>query len=57
MTSRQSAYDARRKAAGWRRVPVWLSPDLKAALDAHRASEGLSEQEAIVRAVGTAVGR
>lgn len=45
--SRQYAYDTRRRAAGWRRVPVWLSPDLKAALDAHRAAEGLSEQEAI----------
>lgn len=49
--SRQSAYDKRRREAGWKRVPVWISPDLLAHLMAFRAPRGLSEQAAIVRAI------
>ena len=37
MTSRQAAYDRRRREAGWVRAPVWFSPE---------------DWEAIVRAAG-----
>ncbi len=52
--TRQSAYDARRIASGWKRIPVWLDPETLVALD--RLSGGIvSQQEAIRRAIKGAV--
>jgi hypothetical protein len=45
--SRQSAYDARRLASGWRRVPVWLDPETNKVLDGLKRELETSEQEAI----------
>lgn len=52
--SRQSAYDARRLAQGWRRVPVWLDAETQAALE-RLAGRG-EVQEAIRRAIREAAG-
>lgn len=53
MTSRQMAFDARRKDAGWRRIPVWCDPATLDALAILKPAAG-SEHEAIRRAIVSA---
>ena len=48
---RQREHDARRIAAGWRRVPVWLDPETLRHVGRVRAALTCSEQEAIRHAV------
>ncbi len=52
MTARQAAYLARRRAAGWRRVNVWLDPHTLTELSVITA-DGTSAEEAMRRAVQT----
>lgn len=49
MTSRQSAYDRRRLAQGWRRVPVWLDAVTIQSLDTLRAVWPESSAQELIR--------
>lgn len=56
MTSRQLAYEARRKADGWRRVTVWLSDTDQLWLSDVTKATGYSEPESIRQAIRAFVG-